>query len=173
MKLLAVVNEQVHQDAMAAARRVGTDQVASVKGLHTVQMDEVMRWVNRLWDPIEEAIAKACREGIVMARPMIDALNEQLTELYTNVSKQAKEVRSIIAERLNVYLLEVIDGALGRVRASINVGGQQLAIKNVTVEQSLKISNSLKMSLSEICEFVAEGEITLAAEYAQARGATE
>jgi hypothetical protein len=35
----------------------------------------------------------------------------------------------------------------------------------VTIEQKIKLSGSLKASLEEICEFVAEGEISLSAEY--------
>jgi len=168
MKVLAVVNEQVHHEALAAARRIGVTQVSADSGLPTVQVDDVMRWVNRLWDPIEEAIAQAYHQGMAAAQPMIDGLNAQIAELLANTSARAREVRTIIAERLNTYLTNTIDGALSRVRASISVGGQTLIISNVTVEQKLSLSSSLKMSLSEICEFVAEGELTLSAEYGAA-----
>jgi hypothetical protein len=38
---------------------------------------------------------------------------------------------------------------------------------NVTIEQTLNVSASLKMSLEELCEFVAEGELTASAKYGE------
>lgn len=166
MKLLAVVDEQVHQDALGAARRIGTVQTVSQTGLNTVQVDEVMAWVTRLWDPIEEAIVMAYRQGMAAARPIVEQLHTELTALANNVSARARDVQAILSERLNTYLMRAIDGALGRVRDHITVGAKQFTINSVKVDQKVSVSSSLKMSLSEICEFVAEGEIALSAEYA-------
>src|SRR5437773_4301088 len=47
--------------------------------------------------------------------------------------------------------------ALQRVRPTISVGGHELMMATVTIEQKIKLSGSLKASLEEICEFVAEG----------------
>lgn len=168
MKLIAVVNEQVHQSALAEARQIRYSPSYSTDGLNSVLPDEVTSWVNKLWDPIEEALTSACRKGMESTRPIIDKILADLDTLCADMTNRAREVRAVISARLNQYLLATIDGALERVRANIRVGGQQLTMTSVTVEQKVNISTSLKMSLSEICEFVAEGEITLSAEYARA-----
>jgi len=53
-----------------------------------------------------------------------------------------------------------VEGALARVQPTIKVAGREIAIRGVTIEQTLHMSGSLKASLEEICEFVAEGEIS-------------
>ena len=81
---------------------------------------------------------------------------------------QAEAIRQAITARIGVYLKDVIDQALESVRPSIVVGGSTLAVTSVTIDQKLKLSGSLKASLESICEFIAEGEISLAAEYGSA-----
>jgi len=83
----------------------------------------------------------------------------------SKLGQGADKVRTVIAARLSDYIQETIDGALQRVRSSISVGGKELTMASVTIEQKIRLSGSLKASLQEVCEFVAEGEISLSAEY--------
>ena len=96
-------------------------------------------------------------------------LIRRATDLATEASKALKQrydsVKSRIAQKLNDYVQAVIDGALGRIRPMLSVGGRDLRVVKITMEQRLMISGSVKASLEEVCEFVAEGELTLAAEY--------
>lgn len=167
MKILAVVNDEVHQNALKQARAIGDGGVPSNDGLKSILDDEVSQWVTRLWDSVEEAITRAYRQGSQAAAAAIEQVNRQLDELLKSSAKAARQVQSIIAERLHTYLQQAVDGALRRVRATINIGGQDLMMRSVTVEQKVNVSTSIKMSLTEICEFVADGEITLSAEYAR------
>jgi hypothetical protein len=73
----------------------------------------------------------------------------------------SRDPASIQAETLQT----VIESALARIHSSIKVGGQEISISGVGIEQKLMISGSLKASLEEICEFVAEGELTVSAHY--------
>jgi len=59
----------------------------------------------------------------------------------------------------------VIDEALGRVEAVITVGGRELAVTGVTIGQRISFSSSLKVAVSEVCQFAAQGELTVSAEY--------
>jgi hypothetical protein len=167
MKVVAIVDEEMHMKALAAARHIGTTQVLSTHGLNAVQVDEVMEWVIGLWDPIEAAISKACQQGMEAARPLVLQVQADLATLCNNASERARQVRAVLVERLNTYLMQVIDGALSRIRDHVTVGAKKFTISSITVDQKVSVSSSLKMSLSEICEFVAEGEIAVSAEYSQ------
>jgi len=166
MKVVAVINEQIHLDALAVARRIGPEQIPSMAGFNSVQIDDALDWATGLWDKIENALTQAGQMGMDAARPVIDAVNAQFSEVLAEAGGLAQEVRAILLERLHGYLQQMIDGALSRVQDRITVGGQTLTVHNVKIEQKLKLSSSLKMSLSELCQFVAEGEIVLSAEYA-------
>ncbi len=78
----------------------------------------------------------------------------------------AEEIRIAVSAKLSSYVQTVIDGALSQVRSTMTVGEQTLHMSSVTIDQKITLSGSLKFALQEVCEFVAQGEIALAAEYA-------
>ena len=91
------------------------------------------------------------------ARPWIDKVSDLAKQLTVKLGQSAEKVRAVIATRLKTYLQEAIDAALGLVQTSIMVGGKSLAMTSVTIEQKITLSGSLKASLEENCEFIAEG----------------
>lgn len=165
MDLVIVISDDVHRAALRQARSVGQDVSLPAGRLNAPLDNEANRWISEIWDVVEGAIQKAYREGMEAARPLIDRASEMFSGLAGTAAKQAQDIRTVIAERLNTYMTGAIDGALGRVRPSLSVGGRALKLQRVTVEQRINMSGSLKASLSEICAFVAEGELSLSAEY--------
>jgi hypothetical protein len=165
MQLIALVNEDINRVALRAARVVGSETPLALEGFTAPLDNEMLAGVTKIWDKIEEAITSACQSGVDAARPLIDEVERRIGEFAKGVTKAAQQIRAVISERLHVYLKSVIDGALQRVQATISVGGQELKITSVTVEQKVSMSTSIKASLTEICEFVADGEFTLSAEY--------
>lgn len=165
MKLLVIVSDAVHSDALRQARELGKSLPLPAYVLNAPLDDETDTWIDRIWDTMEGALRYAYREGLDAARPLIEQVSELMAELTNKFAQRAEEVRAVITERLNLYLHRAIDGALQRVRPTISVGGCELKMISVTVEQRINLSGSLKASIEEICEFVAEGEISLSAEY--------
>jgi hypothetical protein len=165
MKLLILIGDDVHTEALRRARELGTRVALPAHVLNAPLDDETHTWIERIWDTIEGALRCAYRQGMDAARPLIQKASDALSELGGNVAKRAEEIRAVITERLNSYLHTAIDGALQRVRSTISVGNRELKITAITVEQRINLSGSLKASLEEICEFVAEGEISLSAQY--------
>jgi hypothetical protein len=163
MRLLALVNEDINRTALRAARNVGGATPLALDGFNSPLDNKVMAEVTKIWDKIEQAITSAYQSGIGAAKPLIDEVESCIGEFVKGVSKTAQQIRTVIFERLHVFLKSAIDGALQRVQATISVGGQELKMKSVTVEQKVSMSTSIKASLTEICEFVADGEITLSA----------
>jgi hypothetical protein len=165
MNLLIVVSDDVHRTALLKARKVGNELTLPAGLLNAPLDDDASTWISNIWDVVESAIQRAYREGMAAAQPLID----QASIMLTNLTQKAKEVRTVISERLNVYLQSAIDGALQRVRAGLSIGGSELKLQRVTVEQRINMSGSVKASLAEVCAFVAEGSISLSAEYSIAQ----
>jgi hypothetical protein len=168
MRVLAIVNEDINRKALRIAREVGVTAPLSLDGYTTLLDNKVVEEVTKIWDKIEQAITSAYQSGLSAAQPFIDHVDSALGEFARGASKTAQEIRTVIAERLHVFLQNAIDGALKRVQSTINIGGRELHMKGVTVEHRVSVSTSIKASLTEICEFVANGELTLSAEYGSA-----
>jgi hypothetical protein len=149
------------------AGRKSAAAVANV--LNAPLNDEAEGWISSLWDDIEVALRSAYRQGMDAARPWIDKVSDLTKQLTVKLGQGAEKVRTVIATRLKTYLQKAIDAALGLVQTSIMVGGKSLAVTSVTIEQKITLSGSLKASLEEIGEFIAEGEISLSAEYGTAK----
>lgn len=165
MKLLAIIDDKVHSNALRRARELGRNVPLSADVLNAPLDDETDTWIDRIWDTMEGALRCAYHEGINSARNLIEKVSGLMTELTSNLARRVEDVRAVITQRLNTYLRNVIDGALLRVQPAIDISGRELKMTRVTVEQRIKLSGSLKASLESICEFVAEGEISLSAEY--------
>jgi hypothetical protein len=162
---MALVGYEVHTAALRAARAVGTDVALPPGVLHAPLDAEARAWLGRIWDTVEGALRGAYREGMEAARPLIEKASSQLAEMTTTLAKHAEDVQATIAARLDAYLQAAIDGALKTVRGSVSIGGRELRMSKVTVQQRITLSGSLQFSLSQVCEFVSEGEVTLSAEY--------
>jgi hypothetical protein len=168
LELLVFVGDDIHFAALARARSVGVVSTLPTTGLAGLHNADVMAWITRIWDGIEAALSSARQAGAAATEDLIQTVYSSLDELSAAMKKQAREVQAAISERINVYLHEAIDGALQRVRPTITIGGQEFRMKSVAVEQKVKLSCNIKASLAEICAFLAEGELTLKAEYGTA-----
>jgi hypothetical protein len=165
MQLLVILTDEVHTAALRHARTLGRGSPLPPHLMNAMLDDEIATWVGKVWNEVESAIRRACSDGYESARSVIEKVSERLSEVTARFAERAEEVRGIITARLNDYLQQAIDGALRSVRSTIAIGGRDLKITNVTIEQGIKLSGSLKASLDSICEFIAEGEISLTAEY--------
>ena len=166
MQMLVMIGSDVHSRALREAGSLGkANNPLPVGVLNGPLDDEMAEWLRKIWDKVDGALRRAYREGMEAAKPLIEEAKITMAEIAASFTNRAEEVRAIVSERLNTYLQHVIDGALGRVKSSINIGGKDLPITSVTVQQQIRFSGSLKASLEQVCEFVAEGELALSAEY--------
>jgi hypothetical protein len=129
-----------------------------------LEMD-VRVWAERLWEQAQVALVNARQKGMEAARPYIASFSAMLDEIAEKAQEHATIIGDRVAERMNTYVQGSIDSALSRLQPTLTVDSRKMRISNVTVEQKIKLSGSLKASLEGICEFTAEGELTLAVEY--------
>src|SRR5713226_1993799 len=136
MKLVVLLTDATHDAALRQAREVGRKGPLEPGVLHAPLDDELQLWTDRVWDTVEGAVKKAYRESMEAARPLIDKASALLAEIGSKIGQQAEKVRSLIIDRLNVYLQAAIDGALQLIRPTILVGGRELTMTSVKIEQS-------------------------------------
>jgi len=162
------VTESIHLAALRSAREVGRDKPLPAGLLNAPLDDDSRTWIDDIWDKAETALKRAYKDGMAAARPYIDKATALLGQAAEAVGKAIGDVHAVVMERLNRYLKDAIDGALAQVRPFVSIGGEMLRLRKVTLEQKVTLSGSVKASLEEICEFVAEGEVNLATEYGSA-----
>jgi hypothetical protein len=160
-----LIGEDILEVAFVHAREIGGGAALLPGVLYAPLDDDGKFWLERLWDTAEGAVRSAWQHGRAAAEPLIAKFHEQVAELGAKAADYAASVRRFITERINDFFRTVVAGALERVQPTIKVAGLDVKIRGVTVEQTLKMSGSLKASLEELCEFVAEGEIAVSAEY--------
>lgn len=166
MKMLILMNDRVQEEAIQSARRLGGDGLLPAGVLNAPLGSDALEWTSKIWDEMEFALKSAYRNGMDAARPIIDKVSALTQQVNTQLMASAEEIRIAVSAKLSSYVQTVIDGALSQVRSTITVGGQILHMSSVTIDQKITLSGSLKFALQEVCEFVAKGEIALAAAYA-------
>jgi len=172
MDILVIVGDEVHEAALARARAVGSVAAATAGrgALNAPLPDEVRRWLDRIWDSAEAALLRARREGCAAAQTFVDQVGQLVDEAAAALAERYQALRDALLARLNEYLASVVDAALKLVRPTLTIGTQTLPVRSVTVQQHLKLSGTIKASLQEIVAVVAEGELSVAAEYGGAPG---
>ena len=159
------VDENVLDEALDKARMVGAPKGLPVRGLHAPLDETLSSSTNELWDLAEGAVRTSWENGKQAAARLLAEFHEKLEQVRAKVGEGFSTVRRVIVERLNNFFTALVEGALERIQPRIKVAGKSIEMRTVKIEQTLKMSSSLKASLEDICEFVAEGEVAVSAEY--------
>ena len=162
---IIVIDEELLDTALESAGRAGRAGGLAVRGLNAPLDSSQTTWTERLWDTAQGAVRVAWEKGKEAAKELLERFHVQLQELGGTIGETASRVRRVISERFNQLFASLVGGALERFQPKITVASRDIMLRSVTIEQSLKMSASLKTSLEELCEFVAEGELTVSAEY--------
>jgi hypothetical protein len=162
MQIAVIISEDLHLRALSSAQQRAAP---AGTGLFAPLPDDSARWFERLWDGMRDALLASVRGGLEMARPQIQYFEAKLEEARKSVQDRLDAIVAQLIERLNIYLREVMNGALSRVEESINVGPKKLEVQSVTLQQSIKLSSSLSISLTSVCQLIGEGQLIISAQY--------
>jgi hypothetical protein len=100
-------------------------------------------------------------------KSMSDALS-YMESVCGELGRRAQDLKEVIRQRLQQFLVSIVDGALALVRPQLDIGGNLFALSSVSISHTLKMTGSIKASLEEVCELVSEGQIEVGAEYEKA-----
>jgi hypothetical protein len=165
MSLLGAITLEQHEHALEMARVIGLPlQPIAGRALAPLGADAA-KWLNDLWDRVEETLERAVSRGLDAAREGIEGVNKEIDRLFALGKAWVDDVVSVVRARLSEYLRQAMNGALNAVQETIQVNGQELRIEKLDLKYSVKMSASIKGSLLEVCEFVSGGEIELSAHY--------
>lgn len=162
MNVVTIIAEYDHRRALdqaAATPERPLDQLYAP----LVGVEE--RWLNRLWSAIQDAILTSAKAGLEAAREKIEFFQARLTKAVEELGERADALAAQLTERLNRYLKDVIDRALGRVESQVTIGKTEMFLKSVTLQETFKLSSSLFVSIATICQMVAEGQVAVTASY--------
>jgi hypothetical protein len=168
MNVLVYLDETAFEAAFVKARAVQAPIVSRKDGLPAFTPDAVLSWAERIWDSVEQALRDAYRDGRGAAQAAIDTVGAKIREAAAALGDQLSQLEEIIRQRLDAYFQSVVDAALGRIRSTIRIGDKELTADGATIQQSVKLSGSVKSKLDEICSFLAENQIEVSVSYKRA-----
>lgn len=169
MQLIAVLTEQNHYAALERARQISVTKSLPTDRANALLSADASQWLGEIWDHVEIALDRALKRGMEAARPVLEQVGELVDKVVALGAAWVDDVLTTVRERLALYQREAIQQALNGVQQSVSIGERTFEIDRVVVAQSVKVSASVKASLTEVCEFVGEGQIEMSAEYAVSR----
>ncbi len=128
MQIVLVLGENAFDNALKAAKRVGTEEMVASGAMRTPFGAALKGQATGVWDKIELALRAAHDRGVQIARPLIDEASHALDNVIAAAGSLAGEVRAFIAEKLRGFIDALIDGALARLKTAIRVGTVELRI---------------------------------------------
>ena len=151
------------QQALTAARKVGDGE--PLTGLAAPLDATLLGKITEAWDSVEAALRDAYRNGRDAARDVLDKAVVKAEELVRSAGRRAMDVQEAILERANAYVDSMVTQALGRIRPTVLVGGRELSIRSVDIAQSVTMSGSLKVAITDLFTLTAEGQVSVTANY--------
>ena len=168
MQVLAVFTEQNHYAALEAARILTVVGFLPADKANALSGVDATIWLNKIWDKAEAALGLAVKRGMAAARGLVAVVDQLVDEALGLGKVWVDDMLTVVRARIAEYMKSMVNGALSMVQSKIVVGGAPFAIDRVAIAQTVSLSTSVKLSLTEACEFVGEGEMQISAEYAKA-----
>ena len=153
-----------HKAALAKARVAGRAPLP-LQGMNAPIADEIDKWFRPILDNIEQLVVECYKGARERAAQMRDEAMTIWSKAQQELGSKSEELRTRVMNAIDTYLRGIVETALARVTATVTVGGAILNMTSVSVQQSVKVSASLKTALDGLLTFVAEGSLTVTASY--------
>jgi hypothetical protein len=165
MTVTAVVQRSDFESALASAREVGRGD--DLAGLNSPPNANLLGRIDEAWDTIEGALSRAFGKGKEVAQGALETAAERVEALLESAGAKAKELQQVLLGRLQRYVSDLIAGALERVQSTIQIATLTLPLVSVEVSQTISLTGSLKVNLTEIINMTAQGQLVVNARYAE------
>lgn len=164
------LGDDVIGSALEAARNVDypTPDLSSENALSPIGSSE-SSWVERIWDQVEGSITLIRSGTREAAEECLTRAKELYADALEAIPKSIEAVRSMLLERLNIYVETIFSAALECVSSSLEVGGLTLKLSKLSVNRKFSLASSFDLSLDRAFGFTIDGSISLDAEYSQSQ----
>jgi hypothetical protein len=163
MSLTVVVDESVLDRAIARAS--GGGGTRSLAGLNAPLDTIVAGRVSEVWNAMTTALRKGFELGEERARQYLDAAIDRCREVLAEAGDTAAEVARELRDRLRELIRSYIEEALGVMESSVRIGGRELVVSSIAVEQKVILTGDLTLSMAAAFKLASSGEIKVAASY--------
>jgi hypothetical protein len=160
---VGTVNRQGFEAALDAARDEGS--IRAYSGLSAPLDGSWLGKISEVWESVEQALRDAFVDGVEHSRDALDKAVSRAQSLIQGAGARARDVQEALLEKIQAYLSRLVDAALSQVRRIVEVGGIQLELDELELNQKVSLSGSVKAALTEIVALTADGELTVTASY--------
>ncbi|QJW37139.1 hypothetical protein [Cellulosimicrobium protaetiae] len=168
MIAIGLLDRQGFEDALAHAGALGAggDDLA---GLSAPADGGFLGKLSEVWESIERALREAFVHGAERATAARDAAVALAERCMEEAGRRARDVHQALLSRLQDYVGTLVDTMLARLRPAFAVGGSDLTLDSVDVNQRISFTGSLKAAITEVVALTSSGELTVSAGYRVSR----
>lgn len=111
------------------------------------------------------ALVQAYRFGMEKAKATLDAALDTAEQLLIEAGRKADEVRQELMDHAARYVSTIIDSMIATIRPVVTIGTRNLQLDGIDLAQSVSLSGSLRIAITDIASFTADGRLTVNARY--------
>jgi len=163
MEVVAVINRQDFETALAAAREVGAS--TSADGLAATLDGALIGRISEVWDYVESALSRAFQFGADQAKEYTEAAIKAANDLVASAGKRARAVQQELLMRVQAYLSQLVDAAIAQIRSTVMIGSQTLVLESIEMEYKISLGGELKVTIIDLASLTSSGELTVSAHY--------
>jgi hypothetical protein len=170
MPISEIILRDDFESAISAAREIGT--VKNIPGLAAPLNAVWSGRINAVWDRIESALRAAFEIGRDAAQSLTAKAVEEAQKLIAEAGHRAYDVQQALLSRLQAYVTQLVDAALGRVRPELHLGGTTWQLESLELAEKISLTGSLGVNITNLVTVTADGELTVTTKYTAIRVAT-
>jgi len=155
------IGDEAFEQALQAASRVEDSPLLEMSGL----VDAAQGFVERAWEKVQFAVSVAFRQGPNVALDLAARTVAEVEAIIAEAREVGDFVRQAVNDRIREFLRQIVDRCLEVLRPSVDVAGVQLTLSKVSIQQTVAISGSLGISITQAVSMAASGEMSVGAEY--------
>ena len=163
MNVAIIVPREALERAIGSANNAGAG--SSLDGLNSLLNGVELGMLSDMWENITNAIRKAHQLGIERVRSILDGVIADCRQTLDAAGAAAANIQEALRLKLSQLVQSYVDSALAMIRSKLTVGGSEMSIRSVEVEQKIVLGGELGLSLEQVFKLAASGEMTVSATY--------
>lgn len=128
-------------------------------------IDQMHAALEIVMSDLRESVRTTAARGRDAAQTSFTALMQFINHKIADLGEKGTEFKNRLSERINGILQEIQEVLFATLSSTIMIGGFKYRMDSVEIVHSLKISGDLQVSLSVLCKFATEGQITMKGGY--------